>query len=69
MEWRSIDQCPEYTKGVFGYMDQFDAWYYTTFPSRDLPISLGYTHWLEIIPPVAETVPLVVDSELDKPST
>ena len=62
MEWRDIKTCPDHTKAVFGYLDQFGVWYYTTFPSNYEPLRLGYTHWLEIIPPAAEMARAEADS-------
>jgi hypothetical protein len=51
MEWRDINACPDHTKGVFGYWTQFDKWYFTTFESKDEPVRLGYTHWLDMKEP------------------
>jgi hypothetical protein len=49
--WKPISECPEDTKGVFGYWDQFDSWVFNIFGSKDQPEKYGYTHWLDMNPP------------------
>ena len=53
MKWRDIDTCPKHTKAVFGFMNQFGNWVFEVYPSSMVPLAYGYTHWLEIVPPVS----------------
>jgi len=51
MEWRDINECPDHTKGVFGYWNQFDEFFFEVWSSKDQPLKVGYTHWLDIKEP------------------